>query len=205
MCSGQDYKFMHRSTQWSLQSNIQGSVLSFHQGLRGLRLVRQAPLPTELYLPAQQSRSLRLYSVLMLLHFACMSVLHACTACRGLRALDTLELELWMEVSCHVGAGNPTWACVLSPSHLPSPLGAFGFCNRREQAHRKSKHTERARALALSTQIDRARALALSHAPNHRSIYLSVCARHRSAGPEEVRGEPRTPWSENYRWLWAAW
>lgn len=31
-------------------------------------------------------------------YFVCM---HVCV-----RVLDTLELELWTEVSCHVGAGN---------------------------------------------------------------------------------------------------
>jgi hypothetical protein len=60
-------------------------------------------------------------------HFACMYVSTQCV-CRAQRsqkrALEPLELELWMVVSCHMDAGNQTqvfwtiYQCTLLLSHL---------------------------------------------------------------------------------------
>ena len=56
-----------------------------------------------------------LFSLLFLFcMYECIASLHVgmpvlCNACRGQKeVLDPLELELWMVVSCHVGAGNRT-------------------------------------------------------------------------------------------------
>lgn len=57
---------------------------------------------------------------------ACVCTTHVISVCGDQkRAPDPLEVELYMVLSYHVGAGNQTWAlsmCSKSLSHLSSAL-----------------------------------------------------------------------------------
>ena len=58
--------------------------------------------------------------------------LHVCTtyvfhAHRGRRALDPLELELWMVVSHHVNAANQTWVGLQEQQELLRAESLFQF------------------------------------------------------------------------------